>query len=133
LRFATGPARASLGPMLQVTFSDQAMAELNRLPTLEQMTVVGAFSGLTAEDLASGKGDLGKVRREGHTYHRLRVGDFRVYFEAKGEALHAHFILHRNTFADFAFRSRLPVDIDEPSVEANKAFWTYLEQPPHDR
>jgi len=119
--------------MLQVTFSDQAMAELNRLPTLEQMTVVGAFSGLTAEDLASGKGDVGKVRREGHTYHRLRVGDFRVYFEAKGEALHAHFILHRNTFADFAFRSRLPVDIDEPSVEANKAFWTYLEQPPHDR
>ena len=119
--------------MFQVTFSDQAMAELNRLPTLDQMTVVEAFSGLTAEELARGGPTLGKVRREGHTYHRLRVGDFRVYFEAKGEALHAHFILHRNTYADFAFRSRLPVDIDEPSVEAEKAFWTYLEQPPHDR
>jgi hypothetical protein len=23
------------------------------------------------------------------------------------------------------------VDIDEHAVEANKAFWTYLEKPPH--
>lgn len=119
--------------MFQVTFSDQAMGELNRLPTLDQMTVVAAFSGLRAGDLAKGGADLGRVRREGHVYHRLRVGDFRVYFEAQGDTLHAHFILHRNTFADFAFRSRLPVDIDEPAVEANKAFWTYLEKPPHDR
>ena len=117
--------------MFQVTFSDQAMAELNKLPTLDQMTVVEAFSGLTAADLAKGKPDLGKVRREGHTYHRLRVGDFRVYFESKGDAQHAHFILHRHTYRDFAFRTHLPVDIDEQSVEANKAFWTYLEKPPH--
>lgn len=119
--------------MFQVTFSDQAMAELNKLPTLDQMNVVEAFSGLTTADLANGKADLGKVRREGHTYHRLRVGDFRVYFEAKGDALHAHFILHRHTYRDFAFRTHLPVDIDEQAVEANKAFWTYLEKPPHGR
>jgi mRNA interferase RelE/StbE len=117
--------------MFQVTFSDQAMLELNKLPTLNQMTVVEAFSGLTATELAAGKADLGKVRREGLTYYRLRVGDFRVYFEAKGESLHAHFILHRHTYQDFAFRTHLPVDIDEQAVEANKAFWTYLEKPPH--
>lgn len=117
--------------MFQVTFSDQAMGELNRIPTLEQMTVVEAFTGLTSEDLIKGNSSLGKVRREGHIYLRLRVGDFRIYFESKGESLHAHFILHRNTFSDFAFRSRLPVDIDEPSLEANKAFWSYLEKPPH--
>lgn len=107
------------------------MSELNRIPTLEQMTVVEAFTGLSAEDLLKGHSSLGKVRREGHTYLRLRVGDFRIYFESKGESLHANFILHRNTFVDFAFRSRLPVDIDEPALEANKAFWTYLEKPPH--
>jgi len=116
--------------MYQVTFSDQAMAELNKLPTLDQMTVVEAFSSLTPALLAKGGPELGKVRREGHTYHRLRVGDFRVYFEAKGDSLHAHFILHRHTYADFAFRTHLPVDIDESSVEENKAFWTFLETPP---
>jgi hypothetical protein len=39
--------------------------------------------------------------------------------------------LHRHTYQDFAFRTHLPVDIDEQAVEANKAFWTYLEKPPH--
>ena len=119
--------------MFQVTFSDQAMGELNRLPTLDQMSVVEALSSVRAEDLARGTPDLGTVRREGHTYHRLRVGEFRVYLEARAEVLHAHFILHRNTYADFAFRSRLPVDIDEPTAESNKAFWSYLETPPDER
>jgi mRNA-degrading endonuclease RelE of RelBE toxin-antitoxin system len=116
--------------MYQVTFSDQAMAELNKLPTLSQMTVVEAFSALTPALLAQGSPELGKVRREGHTYHRLRVGDFRVYFESIGESLHAHFILQRHTYTDFAFRTRLPVDIDESSVEEHSAFWAFVETPP---
>ena len=41
-------------PMYQVNFSDQAMRELGKLPTLEQMDVVEAFTSLTPEELLRG-------------------------------------------------------------------------------
>ena len=73
--------------MYQVNFSDQAIRELAKLPTLEQMEVVEAFSSLTPEALLRGSSELGTVRRSGHVYHRLRVGEFRIYFEATETSL----------------------------------------------
>ena len=115
------------GQMYQVNFSDQAMGVLSKLPTLEQMDVIEAFSSLTADDLRRGRGDLGTVRRAGHTYHRLRVGEFRIYFEAAEGSLMAHYVLHRHTFADFAFRSHLPFPEDEARLEQEGGFWKYLD------
>ena len=43
--------------MYQVNFSDQAIRELAKLPTLEQMEVVEAFSSLTPEELLRGRSD----------------------------------------------------------------------------
>lgn len=116
--------------MYQVNFSDQAMRELAKLPTLEQMDVVEAFTSLTPEDLLRGSSDLGTVRRDGHTYHRLRVGEFRIYFEASEGSLMAHYVLHKHTYADFAFRSRLPFPEDEARIEQEGGFWKYLDEPP---
>ena len=113
--------------MYQVNFSDQAIRELAKLPTLEQMEVVEAFSSLTAEALLRGSDTLGTVRRGGHTYHRLRVGEFRIYFEASDKALKANYVLHRHTYADFAFRSRLPFAEDEARIEQEGGFWKYLD------
>lgn len=113
--------------MYQVNFSDQAIRELAKLPTLEQMEVVAAFSSLTAEALIRGSAELGTVRRGGHTYQRLRVGEFRIYFESSDNALMAHYVLHRHTYADFAFRSRLPFTEDEARIEQEGGFWKYLD------
>lgn len=113
--------------MYQVNFSDQAIRELAKLPTLEQMEVVEAFSSLTAEELIHGSSELGIVRRAGHTYQRLRVGEFRIYFEATEHALMAHYVLHRHTYADFAFRSRLPFTEDEARIEQEGGFWKYID------
>ena len=115
--------------MYQVNFSDQAMLELAKIPTLEQMDIVEAFTSLTPELLNAGRSDLGKVTRGGLTYHRLRVGEFRIYFESNETSLIAHYILHRHTFADFAFRSRLPVSEDETLIEKNSGFWKFLDEP----
>jgi mRNA-degrading endonuclease RelE of RelBE toxin-antitoxin system len=117
------------GRMYQVNFSDQAMRILAKLPTLEQLEVVEAFSALTPEALLEGRSDLGSVRREGHTYHRLRIGEYRIYFEAKEGSLMAHYVLHRHTFADFAFRSHLPFGDDESRIEQEGGFWKYLDDP----
>ena len=116
--------------MYQVNFSDQAMRELAKLPTLEQMDVVEAFTSLTPEDLLRGSSDLGTVRRGGHTYHRLRVGEFRIYFEASEGSLMANYVLHKHTYADFAFRSRLPFPEDEARIEQEGGFWKSLDETP---
>ena len=115
--------------MYQVNFSDQAMRELAKLPTLEQMDVVEAFTSLTPEDLLRGSSDLGTVRRGGHTYHRLRVGEFRIYFEASEGSLMANYVLHKHTYADFAFRSRLPFPEDEARIEQEGGFWNTSTKP----
>ena len=114
--------------MYQVNFSDQAMQELAKLPTLAQMEVVEAFTSLTPDLLLQGRSDLGRVRRGGLTYHRLRVGEFRIYFEASEAALMAHYVLHRHTYADFAFRSHLPFADDEARIEQEGGFWKYLDE-----
>jgi len=116
--------------MYQVNFSDQAMRELAKLPTLEQMDVVEAFTSLTPEELLRGSSELGTVRRGGHTYHRLRVGEFRIYFEASEGSLMANYVLHKHTYADFAFRSRLPFADDEARIEQEGGFWKYVDEPP---
>lgn len=117
-------------PMYQVNFSDQAMCELAKLPTLKQMEVVEAFASLTPEELLRGSSELGTVRRGGHTYRRLRVGEFRIYFEADEGSLLAHYVLHKHTYADFAFRSHLPFAEDEARIEQEGEFWKFLDEHP---
>ena len=89
------------------------MHELNQLDTRSQMLLVEVVSSLTQEQLDHPDEELGRFQRNGTTYYRVRAGEFRIYFEPQdGESLYAHYILHRNTFADFAFRSKLPVTED---------------------
>lgn len=112
--------------MFQVNFSEQSMHELNQLDTRSQMILVEVVSSLTQEQLDHPSDDLGRFHRNGKTFYRVRAGEFRIYFEPQGDALHAHYILHRNTFADFAFRSKLPVTEDF-LVEQEDSFWKYLD------
>lgn len=112
--------------MFEVTFSDQSMAEMNRLPIEDQLMLVERISNLTPDDLAQPQEPLGQFSRNGKTYYRLRAGEFRCYFEVDGSSAFAHYILHRNTLSDFVFRTKLPMT-DELAVEQQTSFWKYLE------
>lgn len=112
--------------MYQVTFSAQAMQELNRLDKLAQLEAIDPISNLRTADLARPREPLGQFRRRGRTFFRLRAGDFRFYFEAHGECLHVDYILHRNSLEDFLLRNKLPVT-EQQLVEQHSTFWTYLE------
>lgn len=112
--------------MFQVTFSDQAMGELNKLPVEEQMEMVDVVSNITSEELANPTERLGRFKRGSRTYYRIRAGDFRCYFERRGDTLYAHYILHRNTVTDFVFRMKMPYK-EEQMVEQQSSFWKYLE------
>lgn len=114
--------------MYQVTFSNQSIAEINKLDKLAQLEIIDSFGSLTQEQLEGGLPDIGKIHREGRTFYRLRTGDYRIYFELLEEqqTLHAHYILQHHTLADFVFRFKLPFT-EETMVEQQDNFWKYLE------
>ncbi|PTX98563.1 cytotoxic translational repressor of toxin-antitoxin stability system [Opitutus sp. ER46] len=112
--------------MYQVTFSEQAMGELNRLDKLAQLDVVDPISSLKPADLAHPREPLGSFRRGTMQYFRLRSGDFRFYFQLQGDTLHVHYILHKNSLEDFLLRNKLPVS-EQQLIEQDSKFWKYLE------
>ena len=112
--------------MLQVTFSDQSIQELGKLDMLAQLAVIEPLGNMTAGQLANPHEPLGRFHRDGKELHRLRSGDYRIYFEVNGETLFTHYILHRKSLQDFLFRSKLPVT-EEQMIENNQSLWKYLE------
>lgn len=112
--------------MYQVTFSEQAMAELNRLDKLAQLDAIDPISSLKPADLAHPREPLGHFRRGQKSLYRLRSGEFRFYFEARGDTLHVDYILHKNSLEDFLLRNKLPVT-EQQLVEQDSKFWKYLE------
>ena len=112
--------------MYQVTFSEQAMRELNKLDKLTQLDAIGPITSLKQSDLAHPREPLGYFRRGKQALYRLRAGDFRFYFEVNGETLHVDYILHRNSLEDFLLRNKLPVS-EQQLVEQHSKFWKYLE------
>ena len=114
--------------MYQVTFSTQSMSELNKLDKLTQLEIIDSFGSLTKEQIENGLLEIGKIRRGNKDYYRLRTGDYRIYFEVleQTHTLHAHYILHHHTLADFVFRFKLPFK-EETILEQEDNFWKYLE------
>lgn len=113
--------------MYQVTFSEQAMRELNKLDPLEQLAAIEPISGLKAADLERPREPLGRFSRGGHPLYRLRCGERRFYFEAgAGDTLHVLYILHSRSLEDFLLRNKLPVTEDQ-LIEQDSKFWKYLE------
>ena len=114
--------------MYQITFSNQSMAEINKLDKPTQFKIVDAFGSLTKEQIEGGLPNLGKIRRGNKNFYRLKIGDYKIYFEVleNEHTLHAHYILHQHTIADFVFRGNLPFK-EETALEQEDNFWKYLE------
>ncbi|MDR2863469.1 MAG: cytotoxic translational repressor of toxin-antitoxin stability system [Puniceicoccales bacterium] len=102
------------------------MSEINKLATLEQMTLVEAISAITPDRIKTDHTTIGIINREGKIFYRLRFEDFRVYFEIHDDILFCNFILHKHTMADFVFRMKLPFT-EEQQIEQEQSFWKYLD------
>jgi len=112
--------------MYQVTFSEQAMHELNRLDKLVQLAAVEPLTALKPSDLAHPREPLGRFNRSGQQYYRLRVDEHRFYFQVQDTTVHVCYILHRNSLEDFLLRNKLPVS-EQQLIEQHSKFWKYLE------
>ncbi|HUL52093.1 MAG TPA: cytotoxic translational repressor of toxin-antitoxin stability system [Opitutaceae bacterium] len=112
--------------MYQVTFSEQSIRELNKLDKLAQLAAIEPISRLSPADLAHPREPLGRFTRRGRTFYRLRAGDFRFYFSLRGDTLHTHYILYKDSLEDFLFRTKMPVS-EQQLFEQHSKFWKYLE------
>lgn len=112
--------------MFQVSFSTQAMGELNRLDKLAQLDVLDPLTSLKPADLAHPREPLGRFSRGQREFYRLRSADFRFYFLVQGDQLKVEYILHRNSLEDFLLRNKLPVS-EQQLAEQDSKFWKYLE------
>ena len=80
------------------------------------------------DDLECIDGDrFGKIERDGKTLYRFRAKDYRLYFEVKDGAVVVHRLLHKGTFSDWVFRSKIPLAEDE-ELAKSKHFWKLIDE-----
>jgi mRNA-degrading endonuclease RelE of RelBE toxin-antitoxin system len=110
----------------QIIFNPTSASELSRLPKDLQLYVLGEFRGLPQELRKAEQEHFGKLERRGRVLSRLRLGDYRVYFERHELGVVVHRILSKNTLKDFLYRSSLPMREDE-MLQDNPKFWEMIE------
>jgi mRNA-degrading endonuclease RelE of RelBE toxin-antitoxin system len=110
----------------QIIFTPTAAADLARMPKELQLDILGDFRGLPQQVVGSELADFGKLESDGHTLHRFRIGDYRVYFERHTLGVLVHRILSKNTLKDFFFRSGIKTGEDQ-ALQENPKFWELIE------
>lgn len=96
------------------------------MPKELQLHILGEFRGLPQEVMSTELEHYGKLERAGKILHRLRLGDYRIYFERHKLGVVVHRILSRSTLKDFLFRSSLPLGEDK-ALQENPKFWEMIE------
>ncbi|MCX8497654.1 MAG: hypothetical protein ORN51_15850 [Akkermansiaceae bacterium] len=113
--------------MFQIVFNEISAAELSALGTLEQLELLDEFK-VGKKDLDDLSGErFGKIDRDGTLLYRFRAKDYRFYFEVKEAAVIVHRVLHKGTFSDFKFRSKMPLSEDE-ALAGSKHFWKLIDE-----
>lgn len=113
--------------MFQIVFNEISAAEISQLDTLEQLEMLDQFK-VSEKDLENIDGvHFGMIERDGKKLYRYRAGDWRLYFEVKEDAVVVHRVLHKGTFSDFVFRSKIPLAEDE-ELAKSKHFWKLIDE-----
>ncbi len=120
---------SSFKPVFQIIFNEISAAEISGLSTMDQLELLNQFK-VRHEDLENiqGKDDhFGTIERQGKKLYRYRSRDYRIYFEVNNNNVIVHRVLNRNTFQDFLFRSKLPLNEDE-ALSNSKHFWNLIKE-----
>jgi mRNA-degrading endonuclease RelE of RelBE toxin-antitoxin system len=113
--------------MFQIIFNELSAAEMAALPKSLQLDLLAEFQVLPEDLDKLDASRFGVIEREGKKLHRYRAKDYRIYFERRPEGITVHRVLHKNTFRDFLFRSKLPMAEDD-QLGKNREFWKLIEQ-----
>ncbi|GAA5145810.1 MAG: hypothetical protein V4599_05915 [Verrucomicrobiota bacterium] len=115
--------------MLQIVFNDISAAELSRLPTQIQFHILEALNIQSSdldENILAKK--FGVLERAAKKLYRCRAGDHRIYFAVNDGDVRIHRVLHKNTLADFLYRSNLPGGGEDEALSKSKHFWQLIDE-----
>lgn len=113
--------------MFQIVFNEISAAEISALGTLEQLELLEEFK-VTEKELETLDGErFGRIERDGRVLYRYRARDHRIYFEIRDGAVIVHRVLHKGTFSDFLFRSKMPLAEDD-ALAGSKHFWKLIDE-----
>ena len=94
---------------------------------MEQLDLLDQFK-VTQEDLEDGGSEkFAKMERDGRKLYRFRSEEYRIYFAVEEDSVVVHRVLHKGTFQDFLFRSKLPLSEDE-ELAGSKHFWELIDE-----
>jgi len=113
--------------MFQIIFNELSAAETSALPKTLQLDLLAEFLILPTDLDKLDESKFGVIEREGKKLHRYRAKDYRIYFERSTEGVTVHRVLHKNTFKDFLFRSKLPMAEDD-QLGKHREFWKLIEE-----
>jgi mRNA-degrading endonuclease RelE of RelBE toxin-antitoxin system len=113
--------------MFQIIFNELSASEMSALPKTLQLDLLAEFQILPEDMDRLDTKRFGVIEREGKKLYRYRAKDYRIYFEKRDEGVTVHRVLHKNTFRDFLFRSKLPMSEDAQLSKARE-FWKLIEQ-----
>ena len=100
---------------------------MSALPKRMQLNLLEQFEILPEDlDRLDAK-HFGMIEREGKKLYRYRAKDYRIYFAKTQEGIKIHRVLHKNTFRDFLFRSKLPVAEDQ-QLGKTREFWKLIDE-----
>lgn len=114
--------------MFQIIFNELSAAEMSALPKTLQLELLAEFQILPTDLGCLDKSKFGVIERDGKKLHRYRAKDYRIYFEQRDEGVTVHRVLHKNTFRDFLFRSKLPTMTEDVELGKTREFWKLIEQ-----
>ena len=113
--------------MFQIIFNELSAAEMSGLSKTMQLNLLAEFQILPTDLDHLDDSKFGVIEREGKKLYRYRAKDYRIYFEKRNEGITVHRVLHKNTFRDFLFRSKLPMAEDD-QLGKTREFWKLIEQ-----
>ena len=113
--------------MFQIIFNELSAAEISALPKGLQLELLAEFQ-ILPEDLEHLDSErFGVIERDGKKLYRYRAKDYRIYFAKTDEGIKVHRVLHKNTFRDFLFRSKLPGSEDQ-ALSGTREFWKLIDE-----
>src|SRR5438094_10487583 len=98
--------------MFQIIMNRLSAAEISSLPKKLQIELLAQCQILIADVDQLDSERFGVIEREGKKLYRYCAKDYRIYFAKTDEGIKVHRVLHKTTFRDFLFRSKLPVSED---------------------
>jgi len=112
--------------LFQIIFNEISAAEISRLDTMEQLDLLDQFK-VNPDELDGGESEkFGRLERDGKSLYRFRSEEYRIYFAVEQHSVVVHRVLHKGTFSDFLFRSKLPLNEDE-ALSQSTHFWELIE------